>query len=74
MTRDLSLVLLAGFMAFIYIAAIVAMALMDVVDGAAAVGSLAPLGPLAGFALGRMTGVSGERDPQPLPQRTRGDA
>lgn len=61
MSRDLSLVLLAAFCAAIYAAAIVAMAITNKVDGASAVAALAPLGPLAGFAVGRMTGVSGER-------------
>jgi len=61
MNRDTALVLLAAFTAAIYAGAIVALGVTGKVDGAAAVAALAPLGPLAGFAVGRMSGVTGER-------------
>lgn len=60
MSRDLSLVLLAAFFAAVYAAAVVALAITGHVPTGAALGALAPLGPLAGFALGRMSGAKGE--------------
>ena len=59
--RDLALALLAGFVAVIYTAAVVILAVRTEVEGASALAALAPLGPLAGFAIGRMSGASGER-------------
>lgn len=55
-SRDAALIALAGFFALVYVAAVVALAVTGEVDGKAALAALAPIGPLAGFALGRLSG------------------
>lgn len=62
-TRDLSLVILAGLVAVVAMACTTYLASRGKIPAEASVGILgASGGTLAGFAVGRMSGVNGERD------------
>ena len=64
MNRDLMLGVLAALVGVAYIAAVVVIARSGLPSEvlAAAFGALAPIGPLAGFAIGRVSGAKGERE------------
>ncbi len=56
-SRDLALIALAGFVALLYVAAVVVLVLHGKVSATAVLSALAPIGTLAGFALGRLSGA-----------------
>lgn len=61
-SRDLSLVALAGLVAVVAMACTTYLAAMDKINAEAAVAIFgASGGTLAGYAIGRMSGVAGER-------------